>query len=136
MGMMSASCVRSIELPIRTVTPILVVEGGITNEAPPYTINLSYSGKFENVYEDSASRFVTDAQVSIKDDAGDSVSCLWTGLGTYQTSDSNFKGIIGHSYTLTIRLSNGKTYVSSRKKYKRYHLLTVFLFFMIIPLAM
>jgi hypothetical protein len=115
-AMVSASCVRSIELPIRTVTPILVVEGGITNEAPPYTINLSYSGKFENVYEDSASRFVTDAQVSIKDDTGDSVACTWVGLGTYQTSDSNFKGIVGRTYTLTVRLSSGKTYVSTPEK--------------------
>jgi hypothetical protein len=116
LGWIAVSCVRTVNVPIRNVAPILVVEGMVTNEAPPYNIRLSYSGQFKNIYEDSAIHYIQDAQVSIKDDAGDSVSCAWVGNGNYETADSTFRGTVGRSYILTIRLSNGKTYISKPAK--------------------
>ncbi|HMH33984.1 MAG TPA: DUF4249 domain-containing protein, partial [Puia sp.] len=74
------------------------------------------SGQFKNIYEDSAIHYINDAQVSIKDDAGDSVSCALVSDGNYETTDSTFKGIAGRSYILTVRLSNGKTYISKPAK--------------------
>ncbi|HMH32951.1 MAG TPA: DUF4249 family protein, partial [Puia sp.] len=86
--LIAVSCVRTVTVPIRNVAPILVVEGMVTNEAPPYNIRLSYSGQFKNIYEDSAIHYINDAQVSIKDDAGDSVSCALVSDGNYETTDS------------------------------------------------
>jgi Domain of unknown function (DUF4249) len=110
------SCIRNVEAPIRNVTPTLVVEGWITTDPPPYNINLSYSGKFTNVFLVSEQLFISDAKVTIEDDLGDSTSCTWTGNGTYQSADSSFIGKVGRSYTLKIYLSNGKTYVSKPEK--------------------
>ena len=109
------SCVRKINPPIRQASPKLVVEGMITTDSTPYTINLSYSGSFTNLYEVSqnlSQYYITDAKVTIEDDLGDSTSCQWVGLGTYQSTDLNFVGTVGRTYTLKIYLSNGKAYLS------------------------
>jgi hypothetical protein len=113
------SCVRQVDVPIRTVAPILVVEGWITTDPPPYSINLSYSGMFTNTYQagqDSNQQFITDARVILEDDLGDSTTCVRSVNGTYLSADSNFIGTVGRTYTLKIYLSNGKTYLSKPEK--------------------
>src|SRR5580692_8225517 len=92
-------CVRNINPPFRTVNPRLVVEGFISTDPPPYSIKLSFSGAYGNTYQagmDSAF-FITDARVIIEDDQGDSDSCTWAGLGNYESSDTNFIGVLGRS---------------------------------------
>lgn len=112
----SISCIRQITPPIRQSAPILVVEGMITTDSMPYSIKLSYTGKFTHANIDSDQEFVSDANVIIKDDIGDSTLCSLTSAGTYQSTDTSFVGIVGRSYTLIIHLSNGKTYVSKAEK--------------------
>ena len=111
------SCVTKVNVPVRQTNPYLVVEGSISTDPGPYTVKLSYSGKFSNTVQASRDTtqifYITDAKVSIKDDLGDSTSLVWVNNGTYQSTDSNFIGIVGRSYTLSIYLSNGKTYVST-----------------------
>jgi hypothetical protein len=116
--MLFTSCVRRINPPIREGAPALVVEGMITTDSTPYVVKLSYTGNFTNanVAIDSNQNFINDARVVIKDDAGDSALCFLISPGTYQTTDSNFVGMIGRSYTLDIYLSSGKTYVSTPEK--------------------
>src|ERR1022692_4070702 len=102
------SCITKIELPVRRTSPYLVVEGTISTDPPPYTVKLSYSGKFSNTYQasqDTQQLFISDAKVSIKDDLGDSTLLGWISNGTYQSLDSNFIGSVGRSYTITIHLS-------------------------------
>lgn len=113
-----SACIRQITPPIRQSAPILVVEGMITTDPSPYTVKLSYTGRFTNasVRIDSNQNFINDALVVIKDSDGDSSSCILTSPGTYQSTDSNFVGIVGHTYTLKIFLSNGKTYVSKPER--------------------
>jgi Domain of unknown function (DUF4249) len=111
-----SSCIRQITPPIRQSAPLLVVEGVITTDSAPYTIKLSYAGKFIHANVDSTQDFINDARVIIKDDAGDSSSCTLTTPGTYQSTDSSFIGMVGHTYTLEVYLSNGKTYVSKPEK--------------------
>jgi hypothetical protein len=115
---LSVSCVQRIEPPIRQSAPILVVEGMITTDSTPYIVKLSYSGQFTNASTriDSNQNFINDARVVIKDDNGDSTLCDFTSNGTYQTTDTNFVGIVGRTYTLEIYLSNGKTYLSKPEK--------------------
>ncbi|HTS46104.1 MAG TPA: DUF4249 domain-containing protein [Puia sp.] len=110
------ACIRSVNVPIRNVSPNLVVEGSITTSPPPYTIKLSYSGAFDATYQLTPENYISDAQVVIEDDLGDSTSCQWQYNGTYLSTDSNFIGKVGRAYTLKIRLSNGKTYVSNQEK--------------------
>jgi hypothetical protein len=113
------SCIRNVSVPIRTVPPILVVEGWITTDPPPYSINLSYSGIFTNTFQagvDSDQQFITDAKVTILDDVGDSTSCVRSTNGTYLSYDTNFIGTVDRSYTLRVYLSNGKTYLSKPEK--------------------
>jgi Domain of unknown function (DUF4249) len=111
-------CVKRITPPIREGVPVLVVEGMITTDSAPYVVKLSYTGNYTNasVSIDSNQSFINDASVIIKDGDGDSAACYLISPGTYQTTDSNFVGIVGHSYTLEVYLSNGKTYISSAEK--------------------
>jgi Domain of unknown function (DUF4249) len=119
-GLFLCSCIRNVSVPIRSVPPILVVEGWITTDPPPYSVNLSYSGKFTSTYQggtdSSKEQFITNARVTIEDDLGDSTAFKWISNGTYQSVDSNFIGKVGRSYTLKMYLSNGKTYVSKPEK--------------------
>ncbi|HSZ34329.1 MAG TPA: DUF4249 family protein, partial [Puia sp.] len=111
-------CVRNVTVPIRNVQPILVVEGWITTDPPPYSVNLSYSGKFTSAYQTNldSQQFIYDAKVTIKDDLGDSTTCIQTEKGTYLSTDSNFIGTVGRTYTLKIYLSNGMIYQSKPEK--------------------
>lgn len=96
---------------------MLVVEGLVTTDSTPYTVKLSYSGKYiSTVTLDTNQIFINDAKVVIKDDAGDSTTCNLASPGTYQSSNNSFIGTVGRSYTLLIYLSNGKTYISSVEK--------------------
>jgi len=110
------SCIRRVDPPIRTVAPILVVEGWITTDPAPYQIKLSYSGQYTAAFQLTDKQFITDADVRIEDDLGHSTSCTWVSEGNYQTTDSGFVGLVGRSYRLIIQLSNGKTYSSSPEK--------------------
>lgn len=110
------SCIRMVTIPIRNVKPMLVVEGSITTDSVPYIVNLSYSGKFSNTYQFSDQPFIKDALVTIKDDQGDSTECSWVAEGTYKSTDSRFIGTVGRSYTLIVKLADGKTYISRQEK--------------------
>ncbi|KAA9347848.1 DUF4249 domain-containing protein [Larkinella humicola] len=112
------SCIDQVSLPIRNEPPQLVVDGLITNEKPPYSVRLSYSGSFAFDQENPQDQKVTDAVVTLNDDAGHSTPMAHDVLnaGFYRTTDAAFVGQPGRSYTLTIRLSNGKTFVSAPEK--------------------
>src|ERR1700730_13117595 len=110
-----AACVRQVKVPIRRTNPLLVVQGLITTEPGPYTINLSYSGPYTNSYQatqQDSLYFITDAKVVIRDDQGDSTNCTYTNVGNYISTNSQFAGTVGRTYTLVVYLSNGKQYLS------------------------
>jgi hypothetical protein len=111
------ACIDQVNLPIRTEEPRLVVEGQLTNEAPPYTIRLTYTGKYggengQNIND----QYVQQAQVTLADDQGRSVNFLSVGQGMYRTRDTTFRGQIGRTYSLSITLTNGKRYVTKPER--------------------
>ena len=111
------SCIDRIELPIRTEAPRLVVEGQITNEAPPYTVRLTYTGTYGSASgQNPNDQYVNEAQVSLADDQGRSVRFVAKGQGMYQTTDTTFRGQTGRTYSLTATLSDGKRYVTKSEK--------------------
>ncbi|QIP13140.1 DUF4249 domain-containing protein [Spirosoma aureum] len=105
-----SACIDRVELPIRSEVPRLVVEGQITNEAPPYTVRLTYTGNYGEA--NAADRFVQGARLRLANDQGRSTGFLSVGSGLYQTSDSTFRGQVGRTYSLTIVLSTDKQYVT------------------------
>ncbi|MVM31057.1 DUF4249 family protein [Spirosoma sp. HMF4905] len=112
-----AACIDQVDLPIRTEEPRLVVEGQITNEAPPYTVRLTYTGKYggtggQNVND----QYVKEAQVTVADDQGRSARFVSMGLGLYQTTDSTFRGQVGRAYSLSVVLADGKRYVTKSER--------------------
>lgn len=111
------ACIDRVELPIRAEEPRLVVEGQITSEAPPYTIRLTYTGKYSGPDgQNPASQFVEQAQVSLTDDQGRSVRFVPFGQGIYRTTDTAFRGQVGRSYGLSITLVSGKRYTTKPEK--------------------
>ena len=112
-----AACIDPVNLPIRTEEPRLVVEGQITNEAPPYTIRLTYTGKYGGSNgQNPDDQYVQGAQVSVTDDQGRSVRFVSTGSGMYQTKDVTYRGQVDRAYSLSVVLSNGKRYVSKPER--------------------
>lgn len=107
------SCEQEIILMPRNEKPSLVVEGTITNQPPPYTVVLSYSGNYSRSDTISGSLFINDATVTIEDDLGNSTPCLNTGRGNYLSSDSAFTGVIGRTYKIKVTLRDRKEYVSA-----------------------
>ena len=106
----SLACIDQVDLPVRTEAPRLVVEGQITNEAPPY-VRLTYTGNYSGASgQNPGNQYAREAQVSLTDDQGRSVRLTQTGLGFYQTTDTTFRGKVGRSYSLSIVLSDGKRY--------------------------
>lgn len=113
-----SSCLEEVQIPIRTESALLVVDGGITNELPPYSVRLSYSGNQINATDINLNLTVQGARVIIKNDLGDSTILLPSVYerGVYSSRDPNFVGKIGRSYSIKIILKEGKTYISKPEK--------------------
>lgn len=107
------SCVEQIELPYRNETPVLVVDGEITNEAPPYNLRLSYSGRFVSGSIITSRLAVNGARVIMTDDDGNSVRFRQNIYepALYQT-DNQYQCQVGRSYSLRIEMPDGKVYIT------------------------
>ncbi len=95
------SCEEPIDLKHGTSDPILVVNGKITDQQGPYQIVLTKTVDFSN---ESMQSEVTNAIVSITDDAGNSESLQYTENGIYETI--NLQGTVGTTYQLRIQYEN------------------------------
>ncbi len=106
------SCIEQVELPYRNEEPILVVDGEITNEAPPYNLRLSYSGKFVSGSIITSRLAVNGARVIMKDDKGNEIRFRQNVFepALYQT-DTKYQCEAGRSYSLRIELPDGKIYI-------------------------
>jgi Domain of unknown function (DUF4249) len=112
------SCLEEVQIPTRLESAFLVVDGGITDEKPPYTVRLSYSGNQINATDINLNLTVSGAKVYFKDDLGDS-TVLYPSVyerGVYRTEDPTFRGKVGRSYSIKIILEDGKEYVSKPEK--------------------
>lgn len=94
---------------IDQIEPSLVVQGLITDQAGPYLVRLSMSGRFQ---EPPVYNGVSEAVVSIIDNDGNSAELLEVSPGYYQTPEG-FQGEIGKAYTLQITTLDGYQYAST-----------------------
>ena len=106
------SCIEQIELPYRNEEPVLVVDGEITDEEPPYNLRLSYSGKFVSGSIITSRLAVNGARVILSDDRGNTIRFRQNIFepALYQT-DTKYQCVAGRSYSLRIELPDGKVYV-------------------------
>ena len=110
------SCIKEVEVDLRNVKPILVVEGSVSTDSVPYEVRLTYSGMIELVSEIPDENLEKEALVQIKDDAGNSTTLLYENNGYYKTTDSTFVGLAGRSYHVEVTLKDGKRYISLPEK--------------------
>jgi hypothetical protein len=104
-----SACVTPFQPETVSISPALIVEGQITDQPGPYTVKLTqtadYSFKSLNLGE-------TGATVTISDNLGSQETLKESSSGTYQTSASGIRGVVGRRYKLIIRTKAGKRYES------------------------
>src|SRR3954466_5520721 len=86
----SFQCIKKIDVDTRTEKQILVVEGSVTTDSVPYTVNLSYSGPFNRANKIPDEFFEENATVTISTNDGNTTLLKHMDKGLYQTTDSNF----------------------------------------------
>lgn len=109
-----ASCVEEVQLPPRSVASRLVVEGLITNEAPPYSVKLTFTGAYNSLIYGQDEIAVSGASVTITEIGGRTVQLQQDPITPlfYWQRDPAFVGTVGKSYQLTVELADGTRYVS------------------------
>ena len=86
----------------------LVVEGAITTDLKSHGVTLSYTGDF---FQKTEKEMATGAEVSITD--GENVFILTEESAGEYVTESNVQGETGKSYTLTIKLSDGREFTGT-----------------------
>lgn len=104
-----SSCVDEYWPEVSKYQNLLVVDGGITNEAPPYTVKLSISSPIDN----ADIQVYTGCSLIIEDGDGNQEFLSETEPGIYKTPANGMKGEIGKKYKLKIQTPDGKSYESS-----------------------
>lgn len=112
----ATGCIKQVTVETRIERSNLVVEGGVTNDAEAYTVKLTYSGHVRIGDQIPDGLLEKDATVTISDDEGNTTGLSYADSGIYRTTNFNFIGRPGHSYTLRVQLKNGKTYISTPEK--------------------
>ncbi|MBO0593509.1 DUF4249 domain-containing protein [Cellulophaga sp. E16_2] len=103
------SCEEVIELDLNSVTPQVVIEGFVTDEIGPYTIQIKKTVDF---YDSNTFPAQEDAQVKISDDRGNEEFLIETSPGIYQTS--TLQGERGVTYNLEVELEGVNYTAKSR----------------------
>jgi hypothetical protein len=88
---------------------ILVVDGLITNSSSSSVVKLSTTMQNQN----DLAPAVSDANVYITDDEGNSTTLINSGNGIFRTDSTVFRGVAGRTYVLHILLNNGSEYESA-----------------------
>jgi hypothetical protein len=87
---------------------LLVVQGRITTDPGPYTVKLSHSTTL--LYPKYFP--LSDFEVIIQDNLGNSETLTETEEGVYRTDTSGIQGVAGRYYKITLNDPEGKSYTS------------------------
>jgi hypothetical protein len=102
------ACVDKFDPGLKTNVRKLVVDGEITNKPGPYRVTLQQSSPF-GTKEFSPPPF--NVVVTISDDLGNSENLVDLTGGLFETVKT--QGIVGRSYTLTIKIGDNRVYKST-----------------------
>lgn len=100
------ACIDRYEIPEKIVIPRLVVDGMITNQPGPYTVEL-FTAYDINTFINKPNP-VLKATVQIADDAGNTETLTEVSPGKYMTAATGIQGVVGRSYTLSIQTEAGE----------------------------
>ncbi|WP_172278033.1 DUF4249 domain-containing protein [Chryseobacterium sp. LAM-KRS1] len=100
------SCQKEIDLDLADQSGKIVIEGNITDQPGPYIVRIT---KSVVVTENNLYPAVTNAQVIVSDNTGQTETLQYIGDGKYQTT--NFSGVSGRTYTLKIQ-AEGQQYTA------------------------
>ncbi|QJD79210.1 DUF4249 domain-containing protein [Spirosoma rhododendri] len=105
------ACVTEFKTDTVSIAPALVVEGQVTDQPGPYTVRLTRTADYSI---QSINLLETGATVTIADNKGNrEILTELSPGGMYQTRVGGLQGVVGRSYTLTIRTKAGLTYEST-----------------------
>jgi hypothetical protein len=109
-----SGCIDPVELPIRQTERRLVVDGLITDEAPPYPVKLTYSGNLSRALLIPDELAINGAVVTVEDNLGNQARLVQDplNLAFYWMRDARLRGVPGRSYTLRVTLPDGSRYAS------------------------
>ena len=102
-----SSCQKVIDINLNSAAPVIIIEGNISNQPGPYTVQLS---KTVNFSDSNTFPQVTGASVTITDNAGNSDILTEASPGIYKTN--TLQGIVGRTYSITVT-AEGKSYQAS-----------------------
>jgi hypothetical protein len=91
------SCTKEIKVDLKSTEPKIVIEGNITNESGPYTVQI---GKTVNFFDPNQLPPVSGALVIISDNGGVIDTLTETSPGVYKTAV--LAGIPGRTYNLKV----------------------------------
>jgi len=91
------SCQKVVMIDVNNANQQVVVQGNITNQPGPYTVNLNYTTAY---YNGNVFPPITGAGVQIYDNAGNAETLKETSQGIYKTD--SLKGTPGRNYTLQV----------------------------------
>ncbi len=104
------SCVDRISIEIPSGGDILVVDGLITDEPGPYTVELTRASKLDT--DLNFRKFVSAKSVAIFDNLGNSEVLKEVEQGIYQTKPDGIRGVTGRAYYVRVEGRDGKTFES------------------------
>ena len=108
------ACVEEFRPEIDSFDSLLVVDGKITNEPGPYTIQLSTSANLD----DKIYLPIENATVQIEEQNGSIETLTEVSKGRYETDPNGLQGQVGKSYKLIIKTPDGKDYASNYETIK------------------
>lgn len=101
------SCEETIKLDLKQSDPKIVIEGLVTDRSNDHFVKISRSRGF---YESGPAQMVSNAMVTVRDDAGN-VYPFNESQDGYYVPTNLFTGVIGRTYTLSVTV-NGQLYES------------------------
>ena len=109
-----SSCMEEVQLPPRSVASRLVVEGLITDGAPPYTVKLTFTGAYNSLLYGQNEIPVEGVAVSITEVGGRTVQLQQDPITPffYWQRDPDLVGTVGKNHVLAVELVDGTRYVS------------------------
>lgn len=107
---MLCTCIDPYAPKLKDYDSLLVVDGLITDANTSYTVKLSRTIQNQN----ASPEVVSDATVSITDDAGSNHNLNDKGNGIYKTDSLEFNGMTGRTYVLHIVTHEGYEYESDQ----------------------
>lgn len=108
--LLSDACIERYELPEQLAAPRLVVDGMITDQPGPYTIELFISTDLNTNLNNRV--HVSNAIVKIVDDQGNEEGLKEVSPGVYESNVNGMRGVIGRKYHTVIH-HNEKEYRSN-----------------------